>query len=89
MGVQFLMYGDGPEHEDAESFITSDGDDAKPVPPAGLKSLLTPSEAKKRGSSLASSREHASSDIRHCLIMTVYMRLCYSFSFPAHASYVG
>ncbi|KAJ5486960.1 hypothetical protein N7530_001260 [Penicillium desertorum] len=29
MGVQFLMYGDGPEHEDAESFITSDGDDAK------------------------------------------------------------
>ncbi|KAJ6187923.1 hypothetical protein N7519_002831 [Penicillium mononematosum] len=29
MGVQFLMYGDGPEHEDAESFITSDGDDTK------------------------------------------------------------
>ncbi|KAJ6138628.1 hypothetical protein N7471_005114 [Penicillium samsonianum] len=29
MGVQFLMYGDGPEHEDDESFISGDGDDQK------------------------------------------------------------
>ncbi|CDM34116.1 hypothetical protein DTO013E5_754 [Penicillium roqueforti] len=29
MGVQFLMYGDGPEHEDDESFISGDGDDPK------------------------------------------------------------
>ncbi|KAJ5513938.1 hypothetical protein N7463_003490 [Penicillium fimorum] len=29
MGVQFLMYGDGPEHEDDESFISGDGDDSK------------------------------------------------------------
>ncbi|KAJ5616363.1 hypothetical protein N7537_001477 [Penicillium hordei] len=29
MGVQFLMYGDGQEHEDDESFISSDGDDSK------------------------------------------------------------
>ncbi|KAJ5209151.1 hypothetical protein N7449_003530 [Penicillium cf. viridicatum] len=29
MGVQFLMYGDGPEHKDDESFISGDGDDPK------------------------------------------------------------
>ncbi|KAJ5468099.1 hypothetical protein N7475_005851 [Penicillium sp. IBT 31633x] len=29
MGVQFLMYGDGPEQEDDESFISGDGDDQK------------------------------------------------------------
>ncbi|KAJ5773536.1 hypothetical protein N7457_008432 [Penicillium paradoxum] len=29
MGVQFLMYGDGPEQEDDESFISGDGNDRK------------------------------------------------------------
>jgi uncharacterized protein with PQ loop repeat len=29
MGIQFLMYGDGPEHGDDESFISGDGDDQK------------------------------------------------------------
>lgn len=29
MGVQFLMYGEGPEHEDDESFISDEGEDRK------------------------------------------------------------
>ncbi|KAJ5551204.1 hypothetical protein N7535_000853 [Penicillium sp. DV-2018c] len=29
MGIQFLMYGDGPGHGDDESFISGDGDDQK------------------------------------------------------------